>query len=92
MKAINRRLCKLEKARPRASGLDIRGMVRALSLDEARYCLWVMKWVNHSEIYKDYAASGSGIPTKDDVKRVNEMLPCLCLQAVNIQPRLYRLF
>ena len=79
MKMIRRRLSELEKTRPRKTGPDIRGMVRALSVDDARYCLWVMKWANHGEIYEHYPAPDNATPSTEDIARVNELLPDLHL-------------
>ena len=81
MKTIENRLKALEKKRTQhKDDLIIREMVSKLTLEQARFCLWVTEWVNHNELYNEYIEyykPDHTTPTKKDIEEANKLLPGL---------------
>ena len=86
MKELLSRLRKLEKLSPKPKpdillfDEAIRAQASRLTADEARFCLWVIRYVNDDEIYEGYDPPDHRTPNGSDVARANELLPDLQLQ------------
>ena len=82
MKNTQNRLHKLEQDRPQdaENGRNalIREVIRSLTIDEARFIIWVISGRNHNSLEGFYASDGSYVrnptdhptPTKDDEERL----------------------
>ena len=85
MKELLSRLRKLEKLSPKPKpdillfDEAVREQARRLNAEEARFCLWTIRYVNDDEIYEGFEPSDHRTPNGSDIARANELLPDLCL-------------
>ena len=74
MRNIQSRLQKLEQDRPEEiDNARIRDIVRSLTLEEARFCLWVLRWEDWEDEDSE-SPSDHPKPTKADIRRFNKLL------------------